>query len=191
MTKLLENLMGNKRLYVLLQIMLILEFDMLNNPKLFREPFMARIDVAMEPVKLKDLRSLIKSKDVAKNMEGMLQLTNLISPRSGGSNLPLTPMRQELWNKIRQGEDAAGNYNSRVGLVEFVNNSVQSTTVTVFISPIALRLVEDKSPALIQAAGNVCITKPMSVYTCMEYVSISLYTYILRSTKLFPVAIGK
>ncbi|KAF8194136.1 hypothetical protein BJ912DRAFT_190914 [Pholiota molesta] len=84
MTKLLENLMGNKRLYVLLQIMLILEFDMLNNPKLFREPFMARIDVAMEPVSWRPAFTN-KIQGRCEEMEGMLQLTNLISPRSGGS----------------------------------------------------------------------------------------------------------
>jgi hypothetical protein len=156
--------MSNSLLHVLLEIMFILEFDVLNNPNLIREPFVARIDIAMEPVKLEDLRSLIECKDTPKTMEGMLQFTNIMS---GGLD---TPLKRNVWEMARRGVDATGYAESPLGIVEFCNDLVQSTTIPVFISPYALDVVRDNPPVQIPTGGEY-ISKPMSVDTCMECVS--------------------
>jgi hypothetical protein len=180
--------MANTLLRCLLQVVLVLEFDILNNSNLIREPFVARIDFAMEPVELEDLHSLIESKDDPKATQGMFQLTNLMSARSGGIIPPLTPMRRNIWDVARQKVDAAGHADYPIGLVEFVNNSIQSTTVSVYISTDALNMVRVNPPVQIPTGGDSYILKPMSAYTCMECVSL-IFIYPGDLLIFFPATI--
>ncbi|KAF9476535.1 hypothetical protein BDN70DRAFT_995593 [Pholiota conissans] len=177
MKSLLENVIANKILFNSLQALLAIEFDLPNNPQLIRKPLMVRLDYVVEPANLEDLHSLLKSKskDASGSIMGMFQLTNMISPRSGGSSAPLTPMRQSMWETARREVDEGGGYNTPVGLVELANNdSPQTQTFPLFIMPNALDMVKKMEPALIPTDGPAIVAKRISVHSYMEHINATI-----------------
>ncbi|KAK7002185.1 hypothetical protein R3P38DRAFT_3041964 [Favolaschia claudopus] len=169
-----ENFYSNPLLQQHLQACFVIHFDLLNRPQLDK-PFMARVDVAIEPAELSNFVSIFMGEpvDQQEKMQGMLQI-NAFTPLPASEMPKLTPMRKSIWNNARDSANAHGNQNHSVGLVEFGNGDVGGHTITcpVFISNPALEMVRLSDPWIMRSAITGQQSEvPFNIDTCMEFMN--------------------
>lgn len=171
MQKFAEILISNPLIHGNLQACFILDFDLLRRPQL-DQPFMARVDIAMEPAEGVELFNIFLGQDVSgDNLMGMIQV-NGFSPATPAMMANLTPQRKEIWREARETLNTDGSRAEYVGLVEIVNAETEmSLTFPMHIQKAAMQLVAKNEPfQQISAVTGKSTFKPFSVETCMECV---------------------
>ncbi|KAF8959839.1 hypothetical protein BDZ97DRAFT_1373473 [Flammula alnicola] len=88
-----------KRLYYEI-VLIALEFKLIDDPSL-TTPFIARVDITIEPSDFKVLYKMPETKDKPEEMEGMLQTAAMTAP----PYLPLNHTSQKMWIDARKEMD--------------------------------------------------------------------------------------
>jgi hypothetical protein len=170
--ELVGSLASNVTLITMLQVCAALDLDLNRNRELgFKVPFMARVDIAIEP---SDVHSFVKllltDEPYGEKMEGMIQINHFSSQIPGKSgNAPLTQMRDNMWRAERDKLNRNGRRNDPLGLLEFVNNSVFSITMPLPVYSDSMKMAKGKEPFLmLSGRTGTTVEKPMTVTSCME-----------------------
>ncbi|KAJ6626094.1 hypothetical protein B0H10DRAFT_2000297 [Mycena sp. CBHHK59/15] len=172
--KLVNNLNSNPLFNQYLQACFILDFDLLRHPQLDK-PFMARIDIGIEPADTTDLFNIFLGQPLSEEkIKGMVQV-NAFTPATPAQMAELTPKRKEIWRKARESLNKGGFPGDSMGLMEFANGESEMTiTVEVHIQRAAMQLVElgASTPFEMTSAITGEVTKlPFTVETCMEFMN--------------------
>jgi hypothetical protein len=167
---------ANITLMMFLKVAIIYDCGLLDNPRLgFDVPFMARVDIAIEPTDILDFTRLyLNNGPIAEKLKGMVQV-NAVSAWDPNTHPPLTPMRLRLWRDARAQSTASGYGKDPVGLIEFLNYTENSTTTAFHISSSILDVARRRQPFLCSSAimGNR-FEKPMDSATCIEYINLHI-----------------
>jgi len=166
-----------------LKVSIIFDCGLLDNHRIgFDVPFMARVDIGIEPSDILDFIGLyLDDKTVGEKLQGMVQV-NAVTPWYPSPTRPLTPERLHLWHKARAKYNAEGFAKDPVGLVDFVDGSCagdwkNGVTIGLHIPTIALDMVRKREPFVrASAITGVQFRQPMSAVGCLEYV---IHSYIL------------
>jgi hypothetical protein len=165
-SRLVRKFQSNRLLVGCLEVSLICQFDLLRNldPN---KPFMAHIDVGIEPSDISACYQLFAGGEFESELEGMLQLNALIACDLVAK--PLSSSRMQLWRRFRESLNASGCSSDAVGLVEFANDSNLSATTAIRITQSALDAARDGDPFQFHSAfGNREV--PLSAMSCLELV---------------------
>jgi len=166
-SRLVRKFASNKLLMIFLQACLICRFDLLHNSAPDK-PFMARIDIGIEPSDIAVCYQLFVGAEIANEVEGMLQLNHLST--FDLVTQPLTPNRLELWRRMREEVNSMGCSSDPVGLVEFVNDSEHSIIVPVHIQQPAVMVARRAVPFKWDSALS-SREVPMSDMSCLEFIN--------------------
>jgi hypothetical protein len=165
-SRLVRKFQSNRFLLALLQVCLIFHFDLLRHSDPDK-PFMARIDVGIEPSDISVCYQLFAGAEFESEVEGMLQLNALTT-----SNLvakPLTSNRMQMWRRFREEVNSEGCSSDAVGLVEFVNDTNHSFTTPIHITQPALIIARGGKPFQFHSALGIREV-PLSAMSCLELV---------------------
>ncbi|KAF8972355.1 hypothetical protein BDZ97DRAFT_1913561 [Flammula alnicola] len=187
---LIKSVTANPMLSYHLQICLVLEFSLhrlhtlpaSKRMTVLRAPLFAHVDVGIEPTKITEFMNLYTFKEEwdKDDMEGMLQLHHLSSPRSWVP--PRTPSSTNLaiWKQARESADEDGADDCAVVMVQFVNNFKQAISCPIVVGEDALDAATRAEPFIMCSALTGRETrKPLSIGSCFEY----LNTHIRSDTK--------
>ncbi|KAJ7457777.1 hypothetical protein FB451DRAFT_1372424 [Mycena latifolia] len=141
--KLVEYFYSNMLLNKHLQACFILHFGLLHRPQLDK-PFMARLDIAIEPADMPDFFKIFIGQPVDEKVKGML----------------------ESANKNGFGGDS-------VGLIEIGSGDSDHTiTLPVHIQRAGMELAREASPWVMKSAITGQVTeKPFNIENCMEFMN--------------------
>ncbi|KAJ7714031.1 hypothetical protein B0H14DRAFT_3523112 [Mycena olivaceomarginata] len=171
--RLVQNLYSNQLLNTHIQACFILHFDLLRRPQLDK-PFMARIDIGIEPAEMPNFLNIFLGDqlDAKMKMKGMLQL-NALTPLPPGAIADLTPLRMDIWHQARESANRNGFSDDSFGLMEFGNGDGQQTiTCPVHIQKAAMDLVRVSPPWVMTSAITGKTTEvPFNIETCMEFIN--------------------
>lgn len=174
--KFVRTFCANITLMMFLKVAIIYDCGLLDNPKLgFDVPFMARVDMAIEPTDILDFAGLyLNNRPIPEKLNGMVQV-NTVSAWDPSTHPPLTPTRLRLWRDARAQSTAAGYGKDPVGLIEFLNYTENSTTAAFHISSSVVDAARKREPFLCSSAltGNH-FEKPMDSATCIEYINLHI-----------------
>jgi len=171
----------NPLLMGFLKVGIVFDCGLFENPRIgFDVPFMARVDIAMEPSDVLDFAGLYFNDEVVgEKLQGMLQV-NAITPWNPGTQGPLTPKRLQIWREARAKYNAQGFAKDPVGLVEFIScscaeDSGNSVTAELHIPAGVLNIARKREPFTgVSAVTGAQFNKPMSTVTCLEYVNLHI-----------------
>ncbi|KAG2089331.1 uncharacterized protein F5147DRAFT_41077 [Suillus discolor] len=171
----------NPLLMGLLKVGIIFDCGLFDNPRIgFDVPFMARVDIAMEPSDVLDfIRLYFNDKAVGDKLQGMLQV-NGVTPWHPSTQSPLTPKRLQLWREARAKYNADGLTKDPVGLVEFISCSCaedlgNSVTAELHIPAGILDIARQREPFIfVSAITDTKFSKPMNTVTCLEYINVHI-----------------
>lgn len=167
---------ANITLMMYLKVAIIYDCDLLDNPRLgFDVPFMARVDIAIEPTDILDFAGLyLNNRPTPEKLKGMVQV-NAVSAWDPNTHPPLTPTRLRLWREARAQSAASGYGKDPVGLIEFLNYTENSTTAAFHISSSILDVARRRAPFLCSSAiTGKRFEKPMDSATCIEYINLHI-----------------
>ncbi|KAG1726005.1 uncharacterized protein EDB91DRAFT_78128 [Suillus paluster] len=176
--KFIRMLRINPLLMSYLKIGIIFDCGLLDNPRIgFDMPFMARVDIAVEPSDILDFVGLyLNDKAVGEKLQGMLQV-NAITSWHPSTQTPLTPKRLQTWREARARCNAEGFAKDPVGLIEFigcshVKDSGNSVTTELHIPTIFLDTARKREPFVsVSAVTGIPFKKPMSAVACLEFIN--------------------
>ncbi|KAG2139243.1 hypothetical protein DEU56DRAFT_944034 [Suillus clintonianus] len=178
--KLVQMITVNPVLMACLQIGVIFECGLLDNPRLgFDKPFLGTVHIAIEPSNVLNFGGLyVNATNIEEKLEGMVQV-NGITAWQPGSRMqnPLSPMRLNMWCEARARCNAKGFAKDPVGLIEFtghksVEDSGNSMTAELHIPNIALAGVMTGEPFTFFTAMTDIQTKaPMSTATSLRFIN--------------------
>jgi hypothetical protein len=158
---------------------LVFDFDLVKKPAP-DTPFMARIDVGLEPSDITVFFKLyadMYGDTEPEKIEGMLQI-NAVTP-SPQSITPY-PHRMDFWRKAREELCAMGKASTHAIIVEFVSNGAPGAFTCVLpILPSALFIVKENSPFENLSALTGPSSTPMSATACLEFIN----TFIRADTR--------
>ncbi|KAJ7161913.1 armadillo-type protein [Mycena crocata] len=145
-SKLVQNFYSNPVLSTHLQACFILDFDLLHHP-LLDSPFMARVDIGIEPADMPESINIFMGERVSDKMRGMLQEI-LRTARRSAKREP-------------------------VGLVEFGNGeSLQTFTFPVYIQSAAMDLARASSPWDVKSSITGQVTEAQfNIENCMQFMN--------------------
>ncbi|KAG1727510.1 hypothetical protein EDB19DRAFT_195868 [Suillus lakei] len=166
-----------------LEVAIALDCGLLDNPRVgIDEPFIARVDMAIEPSNMRDFIGLYSNVKgaVGKKVQGMLQV-NFISPWNPsmkGVETP-APARFHQWRKARARIDAEGFAKSPVGIIDFVDANCaefgNTISVDVHIPTTVLDMARKREPfERIFAITFAKSQQPMSAMACLEYINVHI-----------------
>ncbi|KAG1879862.1 hypothetical protein F4604DRAFT_1752103 [Suillus subluteus] len=164
---------SNPLLMGYLKISIIIDCGLLDNLAIgFDVPFIARVDIGIEPSNILDFIGLyLDDKSIGEKFQGMVQI-NAVTPWYPSLMRPLTPQRLHLWRKARAKYNAEGFTKDPVGLVDFVDGSL---TVGLHIPTIALDMARKREPFVrVSAITGVQFKQPMSAVACLEYINVHI-----------------
>ncbi|KAJ7752479.1 hypothetical protein DFH07DRAFT_825496 [Mycena maculata] len=172
--KLIEKLVSNAVLRLYLQTCFVLDLDLLRHPHLDK-PFMARVDIGIEPADILDFVNIFLGQGPSKKtIPGMLQV-NGFTAGTQAQMVDLTPKRREIWREARERANSSGCRGDSVGLVEFTNGgnkNINSITMPVHIESAAMRLVKEAEPfPMVSAITGEVMIRPFSTEACMEFIN--------------------
>jgi hypothetical protein len=170
----------NPVIFGYLKVGVIFACGLFDNPRIgFDTPFMARVDIAIEPSDILDFAGLyFNDKAVGEKLQGMVQV-NAITPWKS-MQAPLTPTRLNVWHKARASRNAEGFSKDPVGLIEFVGrrsgyDAGNSMTTELHIPAVALAIARRREPFVgVSAVTGALIKKPMSTAACLEFVNLHI-----------------
>ncbi|KAJ6573112.1 hypothetical protein DFH09DRAFT_1312375 [Mycena vulgaris] len=169
--KLVQNFYSNPLLNTHLQACFILHFGLLRRPQL-DTPFMARIDIGIEPANMPDFFNIFIGQPVGDKVQGMLQV-NGFTPLPAAAMADITPMRMKIWREARESANKNGFKGDSVGLVELANGEGEQTiTLPVHIQKAAKELARQLPPWVMTSAITGKVTEaPFNIETCMEFMN--------------------
>ncbi|KAJ6608434.1 hypothetical protein B0H10DRAFT_2226843 [Mycena sp. CBHHK59/15] len=142
--KLVENLLANPVLNIYLQACFILHFDLLRHPQL-DEPFMARVDIGIEPADIPDFMKIFFRQLLEEKIKGMVQV-NTFTPITT-AEVELGSGSKEVWRLARESTNKMGFKHDSVGLVDMGNSENEQTIACpVHIQRVAMELVRQSRP---------------------------------------------
>ncbi|OAX38041.1 hypothetical protein K503DRAFT_856970 [Rhizopogon vinicolor AM-OR11-026] len=175
--KLIQIFSANPTLMGHLKVGIVLDSALLENPRVgFDMPFLARVDIAIEPSEILDFIGLYLNNRLAgEKLRGMVQV-NALSVWNPSTHAPLTPMRQRLWREARAKYNAKGFARDPVGLIEFINCAENSATAELHIPSFILDAAKKREPFLCASAltPSTQFEKPMNAATCIEYINLHI-----------------
>ncbi|KAF8835295.1 hypothetical protein BDN67DRAFT_975473 [Paxillus ammoniavirescens] len=166
--------MANDLLYSMTALCSVIDLDLPNDKRRvgFDIPFMAHVDVSMEPSDVFDfVRLFLTEEPVDPKLEGMIQINRFLSYIPGHSgHPPLPPERMEMWKQARAQMTADGFPDCLVGFVEFVYNITDdhSLLTTFRIAPNILNTNIEEPFSCMFGITRARPGQPMNVETCME-----------------------
>jgi hypothetical protein len=157
---------------------IVFECGLLDNPRIgFDIPFLARIEIAIEPSDVLMLGGLyVNDPTVEEKLEGMVQVNAITAWQSPSMQAPLTPKRLNTWREARARCNAEGFAEDPVGLMEFVGrrcieDSGNSITVELHIPNNVLAVAMTRAPfTCVSAITGIRTKKPLSAASCLESV---------------------
>ncbi|KAJ7801499.1 hypothetical protein B0H14DRAFT_2895220 [Mycena olivaceomarginata] len=158
-------------LNMMLQACFILHFDLLSHPQLDK-PFIARVDIGVEPADLTKLLRIFMGETLPKDEKilGMIQV-------NGFSSVPPEyleePRRLKLWCDTRQNADDLGHRDTSIGLVEFGKAGSEQTIMSpIHIGAAALDFVRRATPwERTSAVTGEIIKAPFNLGSCLEFIN--------------------
>ncbi|KAJ7277287.1 hypothetical protein C8J57DRAFT_1126695 [Mycena rebaudengoi] len=172
--KLVKTLQANPVLDMVLQECFILDFDLLRRPRLDK-PFMARVDIALEPANITDFGAIFFGQSpVGETVQGMVQVSGF-TPGTPAMMRDLAPRRKEMWREARAQADTDGFRRDSIRLVEITNSGTDnSLTFPIHIRASTLKMVEQGKvlgfPSTSAITGETTIL-PFCVEKCMEFMN--------------------
>ncbi|KAG2150695.1 uncharacterized protein EDB93DRAFT_1141586 [Suillus bovinus] len=165
----------NPILMGLLQVGIIIECGLLDNPRIgFDVPFAVCVDFAIEPSDILDFVGLyFGSKSPGEKLQGMVQVNAI-------TQWELTPDRLSRWREARARNDAEGFATYPVGLVDFIDVTCtkdfgNSATTVLHFQPMVLNMAKARKPFIsISAVTGAEIRKPMNAVTCLEVLNLHI-----------------
>ncbi|KAG2152555.1 uncharacterized protein EDB93DRAFT_1083013 [Suillus bovinus] len=178
--KFIQMFSANSSLTMFLKIGIVFGCGLFDDPRIgFDVPFMARVDIAVEPSNILDFAGLyFDDKAVGEKLQGMLQV-NAITPWHPKQG-PLTPRWLQIWREARAKFNAEGFAKDPVGLVQFIgcssaDDSGNSVTTELHIPAAVLDIARKREPLIgISAVTGKQFKKPMSAVTCLEYINLHI-----------------
>ncbi|KAF8959841.1 hypothetical protein BDZ97DRAFT_1373598 [Flammula alnicola] len=158
--------MHDPLLHMHLQVLIALEFKLIDDPSL-TTPFIARVDITIEPSDFKVLYKMLETKDKPEEMEGMLQIAAMTAP----PYLPLNHTSQKMWNDARREMDDAGKADHPVGLVQFMNHTAPPMTYPITISPNSFEVVRQKLHLNVPLSNGTTFGSPLSILAVVQYIN--------------------
>lgn len=136
-----------------LSVGIVYECGLLENPRIgFDLPFLARVDIAIEPSEIHDfIRLYVNEESFGEKLQGMVQV-NALSAWNPSINDPLTPMRQRLWRDTRAKFNAQGFAKNPVGLIEFIDCAENSVTAELYIPTFVVESAKKREPFVCASA---------------------------------------
>ncbi|KAG2139236.1 hypothetical protein DEU56DRAFT_323939 [Suillus clintonianus] len=179
--KFIQMFSANPLLMGYLKIGILFDCGLLDNPRIgFDVPFMARVDIAVEPSDILDFTRLyLNDKAVGEKLQGMLQV-NSITPWHSSMQSPLTPRRLQKWREARARCNEEGCAKDPVGLVEFIGcscaeDSGNSVTAEFHIPAVLLDFAKKREPFTgVSAVTGTQFKKPMSAVACLEFINLHI-----------------
>ncbi|KAG1725993.1 uncharacterized protein EDB91DRAFT_1166863 [Suillus paluster] len=164
-----------------LKIGVAFDCGLLDDPRVgFDVPFVARVNIAIEPSDILDFVGLYlnpndKAVGEKQKLQGMVQV-NAISPFHPSIEVPYTPQQLYLWREARARCNAEGFAKDPVGLIDFVDGSAEnpghSLTAEVHIPTLILEAARKREPIpCISAITGAETMKPMGTMTCLECIN--------------------
>ncbi|KAG1727508.1 hypothetical protein EDB19DRAFT_2042822 [Suillus lakei] len=180
--KLIRMLALNPLLLGFLKVGIIFDCGLLDNPRIgFDVPFVARVDIAIEPSNILDFIGLyLDDKTVAEKLQGMVQV-NAITP-CHPSLLHRTPTRLQVWREQRAKYNADGYAKDPVGLIDFVDGTTyakdswqSAVTGGLHIPTSVLDWAKKREPfKRVSAVTGTWFTQPISAMACLEYINVHI-----------------
>ncbi|KAJ7491661.1 hypothetical protein B0H11DRAFT_2007374 [Mycena galericulata] len=169
--KLVQNMCSNRTLNIFIQSCFVLEFNLLRRPQL-TQPFMARVDIAVEPANPVELVNIMLGQPVGnEEILGMVQVNAFTPIPQATMNLP--PTRQKVWREAREAANKAGDHSQSVGLVEIAYaDSARTITFPIVIERPVMQMVQKSEPFTgISAITGQIRSRPFSLDACMEFMN--------------------
>lgn len=176
--KLVQMFSVNPVLMGYLKVGIVFECGLLDNPRIgFDTPFLARIEIAIEPSDVLNFGGLyVNDPTVEEKLQGMLQVNAITAWQSPSMRAPLTPKRLNTWREARARCNAEGFAEDPVGLIEFVGrrrtaDSGNSMTAELHIPTMTLAVAMTRAPfTAVSAFTGIRTEKPLSAASCLESV---------------------
>ncbi|KAG1808126.1 hypothetical protein EV424DRAFT_1543552 [Suillus variegatus] len=154
---------------------------LLDDPQIgFNTPFMARVEIAIEPSDILDFAGLyFNDRTTGEKLQGMVQL-NAITAWNHSMQTPLTPKRLSMWHEARARLNAEGFAKDPVGLIEFFGRSPaydigNSMTAEFHIPAMMLAVARGGKPfEYISAITGALIKQPLSAVASLERVNLHI-----------------
>lgn len=180
--KLVQMITINPVIFGYLKVGAVFACGLLDNPRIgFDTPFLARVEIAIEPSDILDFVGLyFNDKAVGEKLQGMVQINAITPWKSSSMQAPLTPKRLNLWHEARARCNAEGFAKDPVGLVEFVgcrseHDAGNSMTTQLHIPAVALTIARRREPFVgVSAVTGALIKQPMSAAACLEFVNLHI-----------------
>lgn len=170
-TRLINAFLANPVLKGYLQACLALDFDLVKKPAP-DTPFMARVDVALEPSDITVFLRLyagMYGNTEPEEIEGMLQI-NAVTPSP--RNITPHPHRLNLWRETRKELCGEGQASTPVVIVEFISNGAPGAYSSVVpIPPVVLKMVKENKAFEYHSALTGQSSIPMSATACLEFIN--------------------
>jgi hypothetical protein len=177
---LIKAFIANPILIGYLQACLVLDFDLVKKPAP-DTPFMARVDVSLEPSDITSFFGLyagMYGDTEPEEIEGMLQI-NAVTPSP--QSITPHPHRLNGWRKAREELCANRQASTPVIIVEFISNCAPGAFSCVLpISPTVLTIVKENRPFEHLSALTGPSSIPMSATACLE----SVFLLVLKLLQL-------
>ncbi|KAG2039302.1 hypothetical protein BDR03DRAFT_952527 [Suillus americanus] len=162
-----------------LKAAVVFECGLLDNPRIgFDMPFLARIEIAIEPSDVLNFGGLyVNDPTVEEKLKGMLQVNAITAWQSPSMQAPLTPKRLNTWREARARCNAEGFAEDPVGLIEFIGrrcteDSGNSLTAELHIPNITLAIARTRAPfTSVSAITGIRTEKPLSAASCLEFIN--------------------
>lgn len=178
--KLVQMIITNPVILGYLKLGVIFACGLLDDPQIgFDTPFMARVEIAIEPSDILDFAGLyFNDRTTGEKLQGMVQL-NAITTWNHSMQTPLTPKRLSMWHEARARLNAEGFAKDPVGLIEFFGCSPADTgnsiTAEFHIPAIMLAVARIRKPfEYISAITGTLIEQPLSAVACLERVNLHI-----------------
>lgn len=101
--KLVQMITINPVIFGCLKVGAVFACGLFDNPRIgFDTPFLARVEIAIEPSDILDFVGLyFNDKAVGEKLQGMVQINAITPWKSPSMQAPLTPKRLNLWHEAR------------------------------------------------------------------------------------------
>lgn len=165
-----------------LQVGIVFRCGLLDNPRIgFDVPFVARVDIAIEPSDILDFIALYLGENIdEEKLQGMVQVNAITSCHP--SLLSLTPQRPQIWREERAKYNAEGFAKDPVGLIDFVDGTTyakdsfqHAVTSGLHIPADVMDLARKRENFVrVSAITGTRFKQPISAVTCMEYINVHI-----------------
>ncbi|KAG1789751.1 uncharacterized protein HD556DRAFT_764244 [Suillus plorans] len=180
--KLVRMIVTNPVIFGYLKLGVIFVCGLLDDPQIgFDAPFLARVEIAIEPSDFLDFAGLyFNDKTAGEKLQGMVQLNAITAWNNHSMQTPLAPKRLSTWHEARARCNAEGFAKDPVGLIEFAGCSPahdrgNSMTAELHIPAIMLAIARRREPLeYLSAITGALVKQPLNAVACLEHVNLHI-----------------